>query len=267
MAGMEHSFSLSRLAVLKFLRSLPRSKDDRQMWVALAGQFARISATPGKGAVPLKGAHRLALLQPISVLATGMDVFWHESLGSSAWILNLPGQRLAIILNAQPWRGFSGDGQLLSWLASGTERNDALLRAQLNWQTRLDEGTLANGTKLGPEDIRKGLARLAAAGLVGYDLARRSWFHRVLPFDLSRLEQLNPRLQAAYELVARSAVSIAGDGASAEVSSADVVHAVSVSDGDYRCTCPWYARNGATRGPCKHVLAFEIALQRLADDR
>jgi hypothetical protein len=266
MAGMEHRFSLGRVAALRFLRSLPRSKDDRQTWVSLTGGSARIGASQIKGAVPLTGAHRLALLERPCLFATGIDVFWNRELGSSAWVLNLPGQRLTIVVNAQPWRGFSGDGRLLSWLARADDRSDALLRAQLNWQTSLDEASLAASTGLAPEDIRSGLARLAATGLVGYDLMRRSWFHRRLPFDLSRLEQLNPRLKAASELVAKAAVSIGPDGTTGHVSSADVVHAVTVQDGELRCTCPWFAKNGTTRGPCKHALAFELTMQCTAND-
>ncbi len=261
LAGMEQRFSLSRIGALRFLRGLPRSRDGRQMWVAEAGGLARIAASPSRGAAPLKGAHRLSLLQPLSVFAAGLDVFVNEALGSSAWVLNLPGQRLTILLNAEPWRGFSGDGNILSALAGRDSRNDAMLRAQLNWQTRLDEASLAETTGLTREDARGGLARLAAAGLLGYDLARRSWFHRVLPFDLSRLEQLNPRLKAARRLVESAAVTIASDGGSAEVSSADVVHQVTLHADEHRCTCPWFAKNGNARGSCKHVLAVQLAMQ------
>jgi hypothetical protein len=266
LAGMEQRFSLSRIGALRLLRSLPRSKDDRRMWIGAAGGLARIAASPGPGAVPLKGAHRLALLEPLCVHAAGMDIFVNEALGSSAWVLNLPGQRLAIVLNAEPWRGFSGDGGMLSALAAGSDRHDALLRAQLSWQTRLDEASLAEAAGLTRDELGRSLARIAAAGLLGYDLAGRSWFHRVLPFDLSRLEQLNPRLKAAARLVERDAVSIAADGRSAEVSSADVVHRVTVDSGGHRCTCPWFARNGNVRGPCKHVLAVELTLQGARDD-
>ncbi|HWT11721.1 MAG TPA: SWIM zinc finger family protein [Allosphingosinicella sp.] len=266
LAAMEHRFSLSRIGALHFLRRLPRSKDDRRRWVGGAGGLARIAASPSSGAVPLKGAHRLAPLEPLCVFAAGMDVFHNEALGSSAWVLNLPGQRLAIVLNAEPWRGFSGDGGILSALAGGSARHDALLRARLNWQTRLDEPVLAEASGLRREEIRSGLARLAAAGLLGYDLARRSWFHRVLPFDLSRLEPLNPRLRAATRLVENSAVTIGADGRSAQVAGADAVHKVSVNADGHRCTCPWFARNGNMRGPCKHVLAVELTLHGAGND-
>jgi hypothetical protein len=266
LAGMEHRFSLGRVGALRFLSGLPRSKDNRQMWVSGRGQIIRIAASATQGAVPLKGAHRLGLLQPLVVFASGLDVFCNDRLGSSAWVLNLPGQRLGIILNAEPWRGFSGDGGMLSALAHSSDRHDALLRAQLNWQTRIDEASLAASTALEPEDISSGLARLAGAGLLGYDLARRAWFHRVLPFDLGGLEQLNPRLKAAKELVQSAAVTIAPDGGSARVSGADVVHRVSVLTDGHRCTCPWFAKNGDVRGPCKHVLAVEMALESGRDD-
>lgn len=266
LTGMEHGFSLSRVAALRLLRSLPRSKDDRRMWVSLAGQAARVAAGPSEGAVPLAGAHRIAPLGPLCLFASGMDVYRNAALGSSAWVLNLPGQRLAIVVNSEPWRGFSGDGRLLSELARADPRNDALLRAQLNWQTRLDERSLATATGLAPDDIRSGLARFAAAGLLGFDLTRRSWFHRILPFELSRLEQLNPRLRAAIGLVAKGAVEVGPGGRSGRVASTGVVHSVSLSEHGCRCTCPWFAKNGAVRGPCKHALAFELALQGRKDD-
>lgn len=261
LAGMERAFSLSRVSALRLLRTLPRSKDDRRIWISLVGQAARTSARMTPGSVPLTGAHRLALLEPLCAYASGMEVFRNDALGSSAWVLSLPGQRLVLVLNAEPWRGFSGDGRLLSWLARSDGRHDALLRAQLNWQTALDEPALAVSTGLDSAEVRSGLARLAAGGLLGYDLARRAWFHRVLPFDLSRLQQLNPRLKAANALVEKAAVTIAADGLSAQVSSADVVHTVTVTGDGHHCTCPWFAKHAGARGPCKHVLAFELVAQ------
>ncbi len=234
------------------------------MWVSQAGQFARTAASPIPGSVALVGAHRLALLEPLCVIASGIQVFRNAALGSSAWVLNLPGQRLFLVVNAEPWRGFSGDGRLLSSLARADGRSDAVLRAQLNWQTRLDEASLVAGAGLAPEEVRSGLARLAAAGLLGYDLVRGAWFHRVLPFDLSQLEMLNPRLKAASELVEKAAVTLAPDGRSARVTSSDVVHTVTASDDSLRCTCPWFAKNGRSRGPCKHALAFELAAEAQA---
>jgi hypothetical protein len=261
LAGMEQAFSLGRVATLRFLRSLPRSPDGRRMWVAVRGGSAVATASRRPGAVRLEAPHRLALLEPLGQFASGLDVYCNEALGSSAWVLNLPGQRLVVALNAQAWRGFSGDGALLSALVAGSAEHDARLRAQFNWQTRLEPASLAKSIGLAPEETERALARLAAAGLLGYDLASRSWFHRVLPFDLSRVETLNPRLKAATELAAKGAVTMSADGRSAEVASGRVIHSVHLDEGGHRCTCPWHAGNGTARGPCKHVLAVEIALE------
>ena len=33
---------------------------------------------------------------------------------------------------------------------------------------------------------------------------------------------------------------------------------VTRADGGYRCSCPWWAKYGGRRGPCKHVLAVTM---------
>jgi predicted nucleic acid-binding Zn finger protein len=44
------------------------------------------------------------------------------------------------------------------------------------------------------------------------------------------------------------------------VHSAGVSYRVRELDGLMRCTCPWFARHQGERGPCKHVLAAQAAL-------
>jgi hypothetical protein len=263
-ASMKHCFSLDRVAAVRLLSQLPRSKDDRQLWISKVDRFARLSASQGPGSVPLKGAHRLAGLAKLAAFATGMDVFHNPQLGSSTWMLKLPAQRLAVTLNGEPWRGFSGDGQLLQFLAAGSVKTDAILRAQLNWQSEIDEESLGSLTGLSLTEVRRGLSRLASVGLLGYDLAHRSWFHRVLPFDLGRIDQLNPRLKQAADLAGAGAVAVAGDGRSGDVKSTGVIHKVTSGENGYHCTCPWFAKHGDTRGPCKHVLAFQITVRETA---
>ena len=103
------------------------------------------------------------------------------------------------------------------------------------------------------------MASLAASGLLGFDLAQKAWFHRVLPFDFASIEALNPRLKAARKLVDNKAVTLRDGGA--DVQSDAALHRVQLDENNYSCTCPWYAKNKATRGPCKHVLATQIALE------
>ena len=111
---------------------------------------------------------------------------------------------------------------------------------------------------MSPDAVTAALAGLAAAGRVGFDLGRMGYFHRELPFDLTRVEGLNPRLKSAKALFDSGAVRRTGDVA--EVVSDDVTHMVTQHDEGWRCTCPWYARNGRQRGPCKHMLAVEMEL-------
>jgi len=88
---------------------------------------------------------------------------------------------------------------------------------------------------------------LAARGRAGFDLDAGVFFHRDLPYDLTQVEALHPRLLAARKLVP-------------EVRWEDDHAWV----GEYRvappaCSCEWWARYRGERGPCKHVLAAELA--------
>jgi hypothetical protein len=259
-AGMEFAFSMPRVAAQRFLRGLPRGKNDQLLWVSAVGPSARVAARENKGAIPLRGSHRLRVFEPLAGLAESLDVHVNRATGATSWALNFGAQRLWLVLNAEPWRGFSGDGGLLSQLASSDKSGVAAVTAQLNWQDRIDPEALASVTDLTQETIAVALAELAAGGRVGFDLERAAYFHRELPFDMRRVEGLNPRLKSAAALFETGAVRWAGDAA--EVVSSDVIHAVTQEKDGWRCTCPWFAKNGGQRGPCKHMLAVEMDIDR-----
>ena len=105
---------------------------------------------------------------------------------------------------------------------------------------------------------------LAARGLVGFDLATGTWFHRELPFDLAKVAALHPRLKDARKLVATDAVAIkrVGDATHGCVHSKDVAYQVVLANDGDTCTCPWYAKHRDERGPCKHVLAVQIVAEQ-----
>ncbi len=256
LAGMTHAFRLNRLGAQRFLRALPRGKTDHQQWVSVTGGTARVSPRKIDGAVPLRGSHRLRVMENMAARAEALDVFHNPQNDATAWVLDFGPQRFSIVLNAEPWRGFSGDGGILSGVATSDGTAAATLRAWLNWQDRIDMDTLAASTGLPRDIVDRALADLAATGLVGFDLSLGGYFHRVLPFDADQIEALNPRLQAAQALVEAGAVTLAG--LHADVASKDVVHRVSPDGDGWRCTCPWFAKTGGQRGPCKHVLAVEI---------
>ncbi|MEO1112661.1 MAG: SWIM zinc finger family protein [Pseudomonadota bacterium] len=261
-AQMKPAFHLPKVAAQRFLRALPRSKDDSAHWVSVRGGVARLSSRPVEGAVLLRGGHRLRILEAMVSRSEGLDVFSAKASGASAWSLDFGSQRFWLVLNAEPWRGFSGDGGTLSGMASSSGDAVAAIRAQLNWQDRIDAETLAAATGLETHVVDDALAELASRGLVGFDLGRNGYFHRVLPFDLAPLDDLNPRLKAARELCEANAVTMTPSGA--QVASKGVVHRVDRDKLGWRCTCPWFSKHGRERGPCKHVLAVELHLERLA---
>ncbi len=260
LAGMEKVFSLPSVPAQRFLRTLPRSKADHLLWVSAAGNRVRTMTRKSADSVPLRGAHRLRVLETLASRARYLNVYGNPSLGSSAWELDFGSQRFTLVLNAEPWRGFSGDGRLLSDLVHSNSCVP-IIRAHLNWQDSLDLAFLGHEPGVSGADIRQAISHLAAIGQVGFDLSRNAWFHRQLPFGLERLQALNPRLKSARALFDSKAVTLSQTGA--DVVSENVTHRVRLSQDGYSCTCPWYAKHQTTRGPCKHVLAVEMELERL----
>lgn len=262
-AGMEPAFSLARVAAQRFLRGLPRGKNDQRIWVAAIGQATRVSTREGNDAVPLRGSHRLRVLEPLVGLADSLDVHVNRATGATSWALNFGVQRLFLVLNAEPWRGFSGDGGLLRQMVNSDKSGVAAIAAQLHWQDRLDPVALATATDLSQDAVAVALAELAAGGRLGFDLEQGGYFHRDLPFDMGRIAGLNPRIKSAKALFEKGAVRRTGDVA--EVVSGDVTHKLTQDENGWRCSCPWFAKNAGQRGPCKHALAVEMDIDQHHD--
>lgn len=259
---MSLAMTLTKVQAQRFFRSLPRAQADHEQWAVPSPQGARLSVRPTSNAVMIKGTQRLRLFEKLAADAKSLEVWFNEQQESSAWILNYGDQRLMIVLNSEPWRGFSGDGQLLSNLGSSSDAAVAAVKAQLKWQGVLDPKQVAAAVGHSKPSVESAMGILAAQGVLGFDLQSGSYFHRVLPFDMSLIEKLNPRLKSANALYTNGAVRLgrSEDGGSAEVQSDGVVHRVTFGPNGSTCTCPWYAKHQGTRGPCKHVLATEMAM-------
>lgn len=234
-------------------------------WADVSGRGLRLTGRPGADAVPLPGPDRLRALRPLLRHATGLrayapaDAAAGTGAGASAWELQLPAARVTVVLSPDRSRGFSGEGGVLYDLADDVARSDAqLLTALLAYEPRLDVDHLATETGLPVERVRAALSHLAADGRVGYDLHAGSYFHRDLPFDLAGADITAPRLREAHELVAAGAVRMNGGTATVRSGNEDRLVVIDGERG-YRCTCPWWARHGGDRGPCKHVLAVHIS--------
>ncbi len=188
-AKMQLAFSLPRIAAQRFLRGLPRGANDQKNWVAAVGPAAKLSARESKDAVPLRGCHRLRVLEPLVGLCEQLDVYVNKLTGATCRSLNFGSQRLSLVVNAEPWRGFSVVGGLLIKLTKENPSGSA----------------------------------------------------------------------AAKALSEKGAVQMSGD--TAKVLSENVTHSIVFDETGWRCTCPWFSKNGQLRGPCKHVLAVELALE------
>jgi hypothetical protein len=275
-AGLRPAAEVDGAAARLFLRSIPAAPPRGPVWVAPSGQALRTSRhDPGQGAIRLAGLGRLRLLSRAARHATGLRVFAGDD-GSTAWQADVPGARVTLVLSPDVWRGLSGEGRALHALArDAAPAGTAAVRAALGWAPRLDAEALATTTGRGSDEVAVALATLSLSGIVGYDLAEQGYFRRELPFDLGRIERLQPRLRDARRLVERGAVMVEdagaaeladGGGLAAWVRGAgDVDYRVRLTADGWACTCPWYGSNRAERGPCKHVLAVQLVAADAGD--
>jgi len=270
-ARMTQRLDVSGFEAARFLRSLPKGSATTSGHVALSGRGLRLTQVAGGGAIRVGGVQRLHILDDLARHAKTLRIYADEQNGASAWELVLGEARFTLVLSPDVSRGFSGEGQALADLAGGGWKG-ALprVRASLQWEARIEPGAVAARCACDRETASAALAALGARGLVGYDLAEGAYFHRELPFDMEKIDDLQPRLIDARKLVAAGGVRIErNDTATGQVEAAvtgtDVEHLVRLgSDGD-RCTCPWYAKHRTDRGPCKHILAVQIVLEDEAE--
>jgi hypothetical protein len=251
---------------LRFLRSLPRMNTGRrETWIVPAGRGLRISQCPARDAPRVGGLERLRILEGLVTEAQTVQIHADDVTGASGWTLVYDDSRFHLAISPEVWRGFSGEGQTLEPLAS--RAHDSLLpqvRAALKWEAVIGLEELTRRVGLERDALQDVLAALGTRGSVGYDLAEAAYFHRELPFDLSQVERLQPRWRDAHKRIAEGKVRLARRGTTvseAYVAGSGVEHRVRMLPDDARCTCPWFAKHGATRGPCKHILAVRLMLE------
>ena len=263
-AAMRRRFEVSAPEALRFLRTLPKASTSRTpLWVAPGPAGLFTTTRPSERGVRVTDTRRLRVLEALLPRARSLAVFADDAQQASAWVLDFGQARLTLALSPEVWRGFSGEGQALRALLHASTRSEPMLarvRAALTWQPRLDAAALAGELALDAGAVADALRVLGACGLAGFDVAEGHYFHRVLPFDLSGVEDMHPRLAAARELIAEGAVAVVKDEPfEATVRSGGVLHRVRDKSGELHCTCPWHAAHQGRRGPCKHVLAAEAS--------
>lgn len=261
---LELRMEVSAAEALKFVRTLPSASKPRMPSYAIsAGRSIRLSQRPQKGAVPIFGTHRVKVIEALLPRAQSLRVWSDDDSGASAWEVRYAVGSFFLMISPEVFRGFSGEGQILSTLARPPE--DAVIakvRASLKWQSQLEAGDLAATLGLERDAVEAALAVLGSRGLAGFDAVAGRYFHRELPFDLDRVEEMQPRLGNARKLVRDGKVRrIAGaEGPAFEVEGTGTVHRVLMADDKQSCTCPWFSKYQGQRGPCKHILAASVVL-------
>ncbi len=244
----------------QFLATLPSGSGRKGHW-SISRLGVKPALRPSKDTVYAEGLNRLRAARRLSPQITGLRVYGlpQAPLAASVWEFSLPHGRLTFTLTAEHYRGFSGEGALLTKLAASTAVDDAaLISACLAFEPRIDVAHLSRQTALDETRVGQGLAVLAGDGRVGFDLFEQAYFHRELPSDAGRVLKDNPRLAHAKRLVAEGAVQPFEGHLG--------VFRVKGDHGDYivrtdptSCTCPWWRDHQGGRGVCKHVLAVELA--------
>ena len=255
----------------RLLRSLPATGGPkRPSFLTRTGRSLRLSQRASKGSVQVHGLHRLRPLEPLMTAARSLRILYDDTSGTSGWEANFSDGRFLLLLSPETYRGFSGEGQVLSTLAAA-DYQEALphVRAQLTWQNAIAPDRVAHRAGLTLPQVEAALAALGTRGLAGYDAHTRQYFHRQLPFDLDAIEKLQPRLLNARKLIDADAVTLVKqlreDAADYRVQGTGVTHYVQLRpppDGE-SCTCPWFSKHRGQRGPCKHILAAQLRAEDL----
>lgn len=262
-ARMEPRFEINGPEAARLLASLPRANSRTPtLWIVRSGSGIRVSTLASAGGIPVGGLERLHVLDPIVRHVTRLRIYTAPEAEASGWEFDFGWAKLFLVLSPAASRGFSGEGQTLERLAVDVDEATVLnVRSHLDWTPKLYIDDIASASGRSLPEVRASLARLAALGLVGYDLSAAAYFRRELPFDIDRIDELQPRLAGARELIANNMVRIVTlESAQTEawVQGDGCEYRVTLRSDGHRCSCPWYAKHQGDRGPCKHVLAVEL---------
>jgi hypothetical protein len=270
-ARMKQGFEVSGQEAQKFVDSLQHhdvTGSGQMGFVVPAGRGLRLSSRNSYNGVPVGAPGRLKVLGALARKAKAMRVYTDGG-GTTTWVFDFRDLTATIALTADASRGFSGEGQILHQLAGGTgETGLARVRSMLQWQARIDAAVMAQHLNLSQQEVEAALAMLGSRGLVGYDLESAAYYHRELPFNPEEIESSQPRLANARRLVEKDGIRIIkddGESIEAYVNGEGSDHFVVINHRNRKgkCTCPWYIKHSASRGPCRHVLAVELRKQQL----
>lgn len=267
MADAELRHELTPIQLRQLFMSIPKATVKTDYYLIKRGNKYQFSPMQAKDAICIGALNRLRLLEPLLASAKKLRIYAHPAMQSTSWQLDFGGIYFNLTLSREAWRGFSGEGAALEALLTDVPDD---------WLTAFDNFSYANQSynatltalkeRIDITHVDNLSARLAAMGLLGYDLNENSYFYRRLPYKPSRILTLNPRLRGANKLIEEGKVHIVSDTSKrteARVAgSAGAMHTVIIektenNQTNARCTCKWFASHQGERGACKHVLAVK----------
>lgn len=260
LAENEDGIELNKLQAMELFRSIPKSKVKTDYHLQKRVNKYLFTPLKSSDSIHLGGVHRLRLLEGLLPLTKKIKIFHHPEMLSTSWHFYFGNIIFSLTLSRENWRGFSGEGAALE---------DLLEDVPDEWVKSMDNFSYANQVfnpthlsieeSLSPSRIRSITSRLAAIGLLGYDLEKNGFFYRRLPFKMERIMSLNPRLKSAEKLIEDNKVEIisreSGRVEARVEGSGGIKHTVILENGNDRCTCTWFSQHQGQRGACKHILA------------
>lgn len=253
-----HRFN--RMQLLQLFQSVPKGAPKTDFYLQTRGGRTIFSPIPATDAICIGGIHRLRLLEPLLPLADELHIFTHPNDQITIFTLYFGTVKFSLSLSRDSYRGFSGEGAALDTLMD--DMPEKWLSAMDNYsfsnqQFNADLFAIEQG--IDRKQVDQVTIRLAAMGLLGFDLDENSFFYRRLPFKLERIMKLNPRAANAIKLIDEDRiqlVSVSNDRVEALVmGDSGVRHTVVLDKNQERCTCQWHSKHQGERGVCKHILA------------
>lgn len=257
----EERYTFNKIQTLKLFQGIPKTKIKTDYFLVIRGGQPMFTPVKSADAICIGGLHRLRLLEPLLPFADKLKIFPHPTMQSTTWQLYFGNVRFSFSLSRDTYRGFSGEGAALESLIDDIPDE---------WVDAMDKYSYAN-QEFNPtlfamkenidfDRVDNLTGRLAAMGLLGFDLDDNRFFYRRLPYKPERIIGLNPRIKGAEKLISEGKVRIVSQTAErteARVEGSGVSHTVVIDNERSRCTCAWYSKHQGERGSCKHVLAVK----------
>jgi len=264
LASSEQVHTFTRVQAQQLFKSIPTGKPKADYYLIIRGGKPIFSPVRSGDAITVGGVHRLKLIEPLLAIADKVQVFPHKDMQATTWQVYMGAVRFTLSISRDAWRGFSGEGAALEALIEDIP--DKWIEAVDNYgyaNQAFNPTLMAVNEGLDLMKLDNITSRLSAIGLLGYDLDENNFFYRRLPFKLSRIMSLNPRLKDAEKLLSEGKVKIVSRQdakVEAQVEGSGVHHIVVLSHDKEQCTCTWFSKNQGERGVCKHILAVKKLL-------